>query len=35
MADECNEVEVEDAIMRDNAGCLHVIYLFFDIFVNV
>ena len=35
MADECYEIEVDDAIIRGLAGCLHVIYLIFDIFVNV
>jgi hypothetical protein len=35
MADECNEIEVVDAIIWGLADCLHVIYFFFDIEVNV
>ena len=35
MADECYEIEVEDALIRGDAGCLYDIYLFFYFIVNV
>ena len=35
MADECYEVEVNDALIRGLAGILYVIYLFFDIDIKV
>jgi hypothetical protein len=35
MAYECYEIEVKDALIRGLAGCLNILYLIFDIGVNV